>query len=83
MDSKFQHGQEVIVLDRKGEYECRGKVVGIHRCNPAIYDIQPARQESLAKRLCGVPEAQLRPVGKPVLAYERREAQPKHIMDEA
>jgi len=83
MDSKFHYGQEVMVFDRKGKYVSRGKVMGIHRCNPTVYDIQPAREESLAKRLCGMSETQLRPVGKPVLAYERRENSPMHIMDEA
>jgi hypothetical protein len=83
MDTKFTHGQEVIVLDRHGQYEFRGRVMGIHRCNPTMYDIQPNREESLARRMCGLPENQLRPVGRPVLAYERRETNPKHIMDEA
>ena len=79
----FVHGQEVVVLDRKGEYECRGRIMGVHRCNPAVYDVQPNREESLAKRMCGISEARLRPVGRPILAYERRDDQPKHIRDEA
>lgn len=83
IESKFTHGQEVAVFDRKGEYECRGKVVGIHRCNPTMYDVQPNREESLARRVCGIPESQLRPVSKPILAYERMEINPQRIKDEA
>jgi hypothetical protein len=79
----FHHGQEVVVLDRKGEYEFRGRVMGVHRCNPTYYDVQPNHEESLAKRMCGIPETRLRPVGRPILAYERRDEQPKHIRDDA
>lgn len=84
MKTDFTLGQEVIVLDRRGEYELRGTIVGIRRSNPRLYDVQPNRQESLARRICGIPEEQLRRVGRPYLAYERRPEQtPKHILDEA
>lgn len=83
MESKFTHGQEVAVFDANGKFILRGKVMGIPRCNPTEYDIQPIREMSLARRLRGVPESQLRPIGRPVLAYERPESKPKHVMDEA
>lgn len=79
----FHHGQEVMVFDARGNYQFRGKVVGVHRCNPAYYDVQPNRQESLASRACGIPADRVRAVGKPILAYERREVNPKHIKDDA
>ena len=83
MTPAFQHGQEVMVYDRHGNYEFRGKVMGVHRCNPYQYDVQPNRAESLAKRVCGIPEERLRAVGRPYLAYEKRETKPQHVMDEA
>ncbi len=84
IESKFSHGQEVVVFDRKGEYEGRGKVVGIAMTRDGMrYDVQPDRAESLARRICGIPEAQLRRASKPVLAYDRREVNPQHIKDEA
>lgn len=75
-DTRFHHGSEVLVFDARGNYAARGRVVGVHRCVPAVYDIQPDREASLSKRLCGIPEARLRAVGKPVLAYERVAASP-------
>lgn len=71
-------------MSRRGEYEFRGKIVGRAMTYLGMhYDVQPNRAESLAKRVCGIPEDRLRPVGKPVLAYEKSEAKPQHIMDEA
>lgn len=83
MTEPFTHGQEVMVFDTRGNYELRGKIMGVHRCNPWQYDVQPNRAESLAKRVCGIPHDQLRPVGREVRAYERRDEQPKYIKDEA
>jgi hypothetical protein len=78
------HGDEVLVFDAKGNYECRGVIVGVHRCEPPHYDIQPNRQESLSRRICGIPESRLRSVGKAILAYERRPLpEAKHILDDA
>ena len=54
------HGQRVIVYDAKGGYECRGFIVGIHRCNPPVYDVQPDGGGTMAKRKCGIHAAQLR-----------------------
>lgn len=76
------HGDEVIVLDRNGHYECRGYIVGRYACDPPIYDVQPHRSESLSRRLCGIPETRLRNVDKRVKAYEpKQEAQPQRILD--
>jgi hypothetical protein len=82
-DQLRRHGDEVLVFDAKGNYECRGVIVGVHRCEPPIYDVQPNRAESLAKRMCGIPASQLRSVAKPFLAYERKPAEkPQHVLDE-
>lgn len=83
MTSAFHHGQEVLVYDHRGNYEFRGKVMGVHRCNPYQYDVQPNQAESLARRVCGIPEGRLRAVGRPILAYEKQEVKPKHVLDEA
>jgi len=83
-DDLRHHGEEVMVFDAKGNYECRGRIVGVHRCDPAFYDVQPNRAESLSKRLCSIPPDRLRSVGRPILAYERkRQPEPKHVLDEA
>jgi hypothetical protein len=68
------HGQRVIVYDAKGNYECRGVIVGINRSNPPVYDVQPDRAESMAKRICGIPASQLRNV-------EAESAEPQHVME--
>lgn len=82
--SSRQIGDEVLVLDSKGNYEFRGVVVGVHRCESPIYDVQPNRADSLSKRVCGISDSRLRSVGKPILAYERQmPGEPKHILDEA
>lgn len=78
----YTHGQEVMVFDHRGNYEGRGKVVGVHRCNPWQYDIQPRGESSLSKRQCGIHHDRIRPIGKPYLAYDRKDEQPKYIMDE-
>ena len=70
------HGQRVIVYDAKGRYECRGVIVGIHRSNPPIYDVQPDRAESMARRMCGIPANQLR-------SAQAESAEPQHVMEEA
>jgi hypothetical protein len=83
-DSLRHHGDEVMVFDVKGNYELRGKIVGVNRCEPPIYDVQPDRAESLAKRICGIPESRLRSVSRPIRAYKRKlPGEPKHIFDEA
>jgi hypothetical protein len=82
-DDLRHHGDEVMVFDAKGNYECRGRIVGVHRCHPPIYDVQPNKEESMARRMCGIPAAQLRSVGKPILAYERKRepTAPVHVDD--
>jgi hypothetical protein len=70
------HGQRVIVYDAKGHYECRGVIVGVHRCNPPFYDVQPDRAESMATRMCGIPSRQLR-------SAQEESDEPQHIRDEA
>jgi hypothetical protein len=57
------HGQRVIVYDAKGGYENRGFIVGIHRCNPPFYDVQPEGGGTMAKRMCGIPADRLRSAG--------------------
>ncbi|WP_020472402.1 hypothetical protein [Zavarzinella formosa] len=82
---RFNQAQEVIVLDAKGEYECRGIIVGRSNSKLGItYDVMPNRAESMNKRMCGIPESRLRCMGKPILAYERKpETEARHILDEA
>ena len=89
MTYRFNIGDPVVVLDGRGEYELRGSIAGryaagVNHPGENVYDIQPGRAESLSKRMCGVPEAQLRYVGKPILAYERKpEPGPRMILDES
>lgn len=84
---KYEIGQEVIVLDRRGEYECRGKIVGCYACATNLYDVQPCRHESMARRLHAVPQSQLRCVSRQIRAYEcvgmRKPPKPVHVLDEA
>ena len=76
MSSPFRyHGQRVIVYDAKGQYEARGAIVGIHRCNPPVYDVQPDRSETMAKRMCGIPANQIR-------SAQAESAEPQFVMDE-
>jgi hypothetical protein len=78
------HGDEVMVFDANGNYELRGVIVGVHRCDPPHYDVQPSRAESLSRRICGIPESRLRSVGKPILAYEgKKPSKPIHVLDDA
>jgi hypothetical protein len=51
--------------------------------NPWQYDVQPRGESSLSKRECGIHHDRIRAVGKPYLAYEQRDEEPKMIMDEA
>lgn len=58
---KFNHGDRVIVLDRRGNHEARGVVVGRHQTRQGPrYDVQPHGEPSLAERLVGIPEERLR-----------------------
>jgi hypothetical protein len=83
-DDLRHHGDEVMVFDAKGNYECRGRIVGVHRCEPPIYDVQPNKEESMARRMCSIPESRLRSVSKPILAYERGPLpKPVHVLDDA
>lgn len=82
----WNHGDEVMVSDDKGNYEFRGKVVGRHKIvgGDYIFDVQPNRAESMSRRICGIPSSRLRGVSKPILAYERRPTPaPKHVLDHA
>jgi hypothetical protein len=66
--TKFNHGDTVIVADRHGNHEVRGKIVGRHMSSEGmIYDVQPGDEWSMSKRVCGVHEHRLRHAGKPVL----------------
>lgn len=81
---RYHHGDQVLVYDAKGNYECRGAIVGVYACDPPQFDVQPSRSESRAKRLCGIPEGRLQSVPMQVRAYERRpEPKPRHVLDEA
>jgi hypothetical protein len=82
MTEAFTHGQEVIAYDHNGK-QFRGTIMGVHRCNPWQYDVQPRGESSLSQRVCGIHHDRVRPVARPYLAYERREARPMHILDEA
>jgi hypothetical protein len=80
----FAIGDDVTVSDRDGQYECRGKVVGRYACETNLYDVQPNRAESMARRLHAVSEDRLRRVPREVLAYEPKPvAAPLHILDDA
>ena len=81
MTEPFTHGADVVVLSSRGDYEFRGKIAGVHMCNPWQYDVQPRGEISLAKRVCGVHHARIRRVSNPILAYERQDNEPKHIKD--
>src|SRR5205085_159578 len=79
----FAIGDDVTVSDRNGQYECRGKVVGRYACETNLYDVQPNRAESMARRLHAIPEHRLRRVSREVRAYEPKPAAaPVHILDE-
>ena len=83
-DSKFHHGDEVMVFTPGGGYEARGRVVGVHVSTPTRYDVMPRGQVSLRHAKLGVPESQVAALTAPYLAYERRpEAGPRHVRDEA
>ena len=80
----FEIGEDVVVFDERGNYECRGKVVGRYACAVPLFDVQPHRSESLAKRIHAIPEHQLRRVSREVRAYEPKPVVvPVHILDEA
>ena len=81
---KFEQGQQVIVVDSRGEYEFRGMIVG--RSNSMrghSYDVMPLGAKGGSHRLPGLSESRIRAVAKPILAYERRSSEPQHILDEA
>jgi hypothetical protein len=60
----FIHGDRVIVVDRHGNHEARGIVVGRDRARQGPqYDVQPHGKLSLSDRLVGVPEERLRRMG--------------------
>lgn len=60
----FNHGDRVIVVDRHGNHEARGVVVGRHQTRQGPrYDVQPQGEYSLACRLVGLPEERLRRMG--------------------
>jgi hypothetical protein len=81
---KFDHGDEVMVFDKHGSYECRGKIVGRYGYQSNLYDVLPVKSESLAKRLHAIPEHQLRRVSREVKAYEPKSSSAaRHVLDEA
>lgn len=63
-------GDQVIVMDRRGQEECRGVIVGVHRIVPPHYDIQPFREQSMTGRVCGIPESRLRAYGLKLVKQE-------------
>lgn len=85
MTYRWNIGSEVVVLNERGEYVMRGKVAGRYDAGRyfigvRLYDICP--NGTGAKRLHAIPETQLRAVGKPILAYERKpDTSPRHIKD--
>ena len=80
---KYNHGDPVLVVDQLGTIEARGTIVGRHESRTgAIYDVQPAREYSMAKRVTGIPEERIVRMGRPYLAYQAP-VQPVHIRDEA
>ena len=54
------HGDIVSVYDNHGNFECRGKIVGITNANPVHYDIAPLKEFSLKSRLCGYHESRVK-----------------------
>jgi len=56
----LHHNDYVSVYDRNGKFEMRGYIVGIYGLNPEYYDVQPAHEYSLKKRICGLPAARVR-----------------------
>lgn len=64
----FHHGDQVVVLDDRGDHLCRGRIQGRAPTSAGpVYDVQPDKESSLSKRLVGVPESRLRVVGRPML----------------
>jgi hypothetical protein len=81
---KFNHGDEVLVMSRQGEIECRGIIVArSDSWRGHTYDIQVNQTYKLCQRKCGIREDELRLVPKSVRAYERRDDSAKHIKDHA
>ena len=61
----YNHGDRVIVLDRQGNHECRGRIQGrADTSSGPVYDIQPDGESSLSMRRTGIPASLLRPIGK-------------------
>jgi hypothetical protein len=77
---KLHHNDYVSVYDKNGNFECRGYIVGIYGLTPEYYDVQPAEEYSLKKRICGLPAARVRKHFVPDYIID---SSAKHIMDEA
>lgn len=54
--SRYTFGDTVAVLSRGGIRDTTGRIVGVHRCNPAQYDVQP---DEGGTRMFGIPEGRL------------------------
>ena len=84
---EFNHDDVVLVVDRNGKFDFRGKIAGRHDSNAGRrYDVQPEGEVSLSKRVNNLPEHQLRRVNpevdKMVRAYSRLpDSSPKNIRD--
>lgn len=76
----INHGDHVSVYDKNGNFELKGRIVGIYGLSPDFFDVQPNKEFSMAKRLCGIPSARIR---KHYVAPHMVDARPKHSMDEA
>ncbi|MDY3551440.1 hypothetical protein R5W24_000516 [Gemmata sp. JC717] len=60
----FNHGDRVIVVDRHGNHEVRGVILGRYETRKgSMYDVQPHGELSLSARLVGIPEDRLRHMG--------------------
>jgi hypothetical protein len=86
LSSPLQYGTYVCIIDRHGNIEDRGTIVGRHRVvgGGMIYDIQQRGERSMSKRICGVAENRIRCVDSRVKAYEQKPSEdPRHIKDKA
>lgn len=70
------HGQRVIVYDKQGRYEFRGKIMGTHKIvgGDSIFDVQPDGYGTLARRVCCIASSRLRSAGP-------ESSEPIHVKD--
>ncbi len=66
--TRYTHGDQVIVVDNKGNHMARGRIVIVShgwppRNIPAYYAVMPDGERSLTKALHQVTDEMIRPMG--------------------